>query len=173
MINMTTLYPFKSKYHTTSDFREQIAVLYAGRIADDSIDLLRSYINIGHAGAVGFDSSNPAKDTDESWERIDCMIEQDHAIGIFHTHPMGCVDFSGQDWRMMKAFAMTYGKKYLWYGMQACEENLAHFVCLHMLQNQVICYDYHYIKTQPDDMIIRLPLPPKITHNNGILRLFV
>lgn len=166
------LNPLDEQYHDlTKEFREQIAVLYFGGLdrEHEHILLLRSYVRVCLPGAASFDASRPGADSAESWEYINSMMEKNHVVGVFHTHPPGVVDFSGQDWSSMRAFARANGKKYIWYGVQSLGHPSAHFVCMNMLAGRVICHDYGFITSSDYDTVIPLKLPQKVLSADGML----
>jgi hypothetical protein len=163
--------PIDPRYHqhnAPKGFREQLAVLYFGSITEDKVHLIRSYLRVGLSTATSFDPERPGADSAASWQLIDRMIEEEQVCGVFHTHPPGIHDFSGQDWASMRAFAVANGKRYLFYGVQALDHEMSHFVCLNMLGGRVFVYDYGW---HPDDLgakVITLPLPPKFKFENDV-----
>lgn len=159
------------EYHTLDGkFREQIAVLYLGQVNEEegTVTLVRSYRNICLSGAASFDPEKPGADTLKAWQVIDDMIENEGVVGVFHTHPAGVHDFSEHDVMTMKGMAKSNGSRLLWYGVQAADMPVAHFVCMNMNAGQVFSFDYGRIKSSPDELVITLPLPIRVTNQDGI-----
>jgi hypothetical protein len=158
------LNPMDKQYHDWRKFREQIAVLQIAGIDErtETIHLFRSYVGVGLPGQVGFDTDRPGYDTSVGWENIDKRIEEDGVRGVFHTHPQGFHDFSEKDWTTMYAFALTYGDRHLWYGVQSADHDVAHFVCLRMIGSNVFCFDCGWVKSDPGSHLVSLPVPIKI-----------
>lgn len=165
------LNPFQPQYHTAENFREQLAVLYFAGISNERINLLRSYVRVGLPGMTSFDKERPGADSLQSWQIIDEMIEKEGVCGVFHTHPPNVDDFSAQDWESMRAFALANGKKYLFYGVQAAEKYnrlMTHFVCLNAVNGSVFVYDCGCFSMNPSEVLISLPLPPKVESDNNM-----
>lgn len=163
-----TLYPLDMQYHKSDCFREQLAVLYYDGIYDDMdygphIKVMRSFISVGSAGASGFSDDYQSAD---AWVKADNMIENERVCGVFHTHPVGFDTFSSQDWRTMIAFAKTYGKRYLWYGVQPLDGQ-SQWVCLNMIDHKVFKYHFGTLKVHILDKVLLLPIPPKIKISDG------
>ena len=152
--------PINSFYNSVDTFREQVAVLYSGGVENNQIKAIRSWVNICGSGCAGFDVNSPTEDTQEGWRWIDQKIEEEGVIGIFHTHPPGLSYFSEQDNNMQVGFAQTYGKKFLWHGVQSVDQDVALIKCFHMPEApRVACYDFGHILSSLDDAVILLPLP--------------
>lgn len=162
--------PIEDRFHNTDDFREQIAALFLGGINEEeqTITLLRSYQFTCLPGQASFDKDRPGANSLSSWEYIENLIDNQGAMGTFHTHPSGVDDFSGPDWSSMVGFAKATGNKYLWHGVQSITSPYAHFSCLHMINHRVFCYDCGQIASDPRSPVVTLPLPPKVDVSNGM-----
>lgn len=157
------------EFHKRDQFREQLAVFYVGNISDGEVTLLRSYLNVCLPGMASFDPERPGSDTLEGWKRIDNLIENQGVRGVFHTHPPGAGGYSGTDWTSMRAFAKAYGSRPLWYGVQVAGEAACHLVCLYMVNRQTFCFNYGMVVSDPADLTITVPLPPKIEQKQDML----
>ena len=150
------------QFHQTGNFREQLAVLYMDGIhANTHVKVIRSYISVGLPGSVGFDNNDNGWGSTEMWNKVDNMIEKEGVCGVFHTHPTGFDTFSSLDWQTMIAFAKTYGKRYLWYGIQEVSSNHEQWVCLNMLSHKVFRYHFDF-NSSVNDKVLLLPLPPRV-----------
>lgn len=158
------LNPLKLEFNEPGNFREQIAPIYIGSVGDEVIQLVRSYDRVCLPGLASFDTDKPGSDSAAGWEYINDIIDNHKGCGVFHTHPPRVDTFSGRDWMTMRAFALANGKKYLWYGVQACDSPTAHFICMNMLGGKIFCYDYGQVFSRPDDIAVNLPLPMKIEY---------
>ncbi len=163
--------PLRKEYHTSSEnFREQIAVLYATRVSDTEVHLLRSFVGVGSPGLVSFDPENPGADTEAAWKFIDNAIENDGVRGVFHTHPPDAYNFSSTDFRTQRGLARTYGEKMLWHGVQQCPRYTSSpfmpfsgFSCMHMVAGKIFRYEYH-VEDHLDDPVIVLPMPKPVQY---------
>lgn len=157
--------PLDHSYHAgEGGFREQMSVLYlAGETDDGYIKLIRSFVALGTSGMSGFDANMPGVDTAEGWQRLDSLIENSGVRGTFHTHPPGGHHFSPKDWESMDALAKANGPRYIFHGVQSVDAQTAHFVCMHMIRHQVLCYDYGWHVSDINDPVLLLPAPPSVS----------
>ena len=155
-------------YHNRESFKEQLAVLYWAGIDNNQVKLIRSFVNVCQPGSASFSFDHPGQDLSDGWNWIDDQIENENVWGTFHTHPFAAVGFSEDDRLAYRGFAKTYGHKYLWHGVQACENSVAHFVCTHMIGGRaVIIYNYPPFYSDLDDPVILLPMPPALSLVDG------
>ncbi len=159
------IHPISHAYHAgEGGFREQMAVLrVTGETDDGHIKLVRSFVGTGTSGACGFDSTYPGMDTATGWQLLDSLIENSGVRGAFHTHPPGAHDFSPKDWESIDALAKANGPRYMFHGVQAVDAQTAHFICIHMIRHQVLCYDYGWHASDINDPVLLLPAPPSIS----------
>lgn len=156
--------PFQEEFHNVSGFREQIGIMYPSGIAGDHLKMMRSWIHVCEPGSAGFDPANPGKDDSlEGWKILDDMIENDSVLGICHTHPPGMIEFSDQDHRAQVGLAKANGKKYIWHVVHSVSADIARVLCCHMVNGQVIFYDFGKIECDASDPVVLVPLPPQIS----------
>ncbi len=162
------LEPINKKAHTRENFKEQIAVLYFAGQTENEVTLLRSLVQVCQPGLASFDDIDPGADTFESWILIDQLIECHDVVGIFHTHPPYCSDFSSQDIAAQNGLAKSNGRKKIWHGIQPWDYPVGKslFVCTWMLHGRVFRCVYDLITDDLKNPVIRLPQPYDILWND-------
>jgi len=164
------LKPVDPKFHTNNGFREQVALLFYFGTVNDRVILGRSFISVGTPGAVQYDSDSPGQDTLRGWQYIDKMIETENVAGVFHTHPPGMSAFSGQDRTVQHGFAMSYGDRPLWYGVQAQGRDESVCCCLYMKAGTVFRFNFGSMYDFLSNPTLVLPIPPllEVPHSGMI-----
>ncbi len=143
--------PLNKEAHATI-FKEQVAVLHPAGFDGDNLFVVRSWYKVGEHSTV-----------DAGFEWLDDKIESGEVVGVFHTHPSSCNGFSPQDDIMQRSFAKTYGKRLLWHGVQAYNEDYFTLRCVHMLvPGYVMTYNFGTIESDIHDNVLSLPLPSSI-----------
>lgn len=158
------------KYNTVKNFKEQIFSLVSTGYWNNYIKILRSHILTCQSGSASLDKDNPGADSAKAWANMDSLIDQG-VLGFFHTHPSGFHDFSNQDARLIKSLAMSNGEKFIWHGVQCCDDKKAHFICANYVNGQVFIHDLGWFDSDLNDPIVLLPLPIQFTDFNGIIRI--
>lgn len=148
-----------NEFHSAGSFREQVALLFYLGVVNDKVILGRDFIGVGTAGSVQYDHNNPGQDTLQGWKYIDNMIETENVAGVFHTHPEGFTDFSDQDRTVQEGFAMTYGSRPLWYGVQSLGYPKMTVCCLYMRQGTIFRFNFGEISHSVLNPLIVLPIP--------------
>ncbi len=162
------------EFHCASNFREQVAVLFPAAFYDGNLVAHRSFLHSCLPGRASFDAEKPGEDTLAGWQYIDGMIDDHGVCGMFHTHPSGCIDWSGEDKRLIHGFAKAHGKKILWHVMQPLDHPSARCVAAHMpINGHVVIYDFGYVESSPTDTAIVLPAPPAWEHECDIHTLHI
>lgn len=165
--------PLNGSFHSSSNFREQLCVLYPDGIWIDGdgfqyVKMIKSLVAVCKPGLASFDPDNPGADSLKSWTILDDFVEKHGVRGFYHTHPPGIKEFSGLDERFQTTIAQANGKRCIWHVVQACGELDARVVCFNMINgNLVIKYDFGFIEMKPSDFVLLLPLPYRIDKENG------
>jgi len=150
----------QSEFHVPEDFREQIAVLVLLHESDYYVTVRRIWMYVCRHSLASFDPNNPGVDTSEGWEWIDNAIENEDVVGICHTHPPGCTEFSSQDRAVQRGFAKANGKKLLWHTMQACGSKYLRVICASMpIPPYVFLHDFGEIESNVNETVLQLPKP--------------
>jgi len=145
-------------------FKEQVATLHPAGTDGDNLFVIRSWYGVGLHSTV-----------DASWDYLEDKILKGEVIGIFHTHPPGCSCFSSTDETMQSGFAKAFGRRLLWHGVQAADADFCTLKCMQMVTPGVIMtYDFGRMKSDIQDEVLILPLPPKIDvqHAKGKTKYF-
>lgn len=150
-----TINPLNKDCHSSRDFKEQVAILHPAGLDGDRLFVVRSWYKFGEHSTV---------DAEFTW--LDDKIDSGEVVGIFHTHPPACSGFSSQDETMQKSFAMTYGKRLLWHGVQALNDDYFTLRCIHMFTpGKIMIYNFGTVMSDIHDNVLSLPLPPSIEDN--------
>ncbi len=163
--------PMDQEFHQRNNFREQLFSLYFVGVHEEEGEtyakLIRSHIRTCQPGAASCDRDNPGADTPKAFAHMDDLIENHRVRGFFHTHPLGMDKHSGQDDKLHKGFAQTYGPRLLWHGVQSVDSKYAWWICAHMIGSHTIIHELGFIPSDLGDPVVLVPMPPKFeTHKN-------
>jgi len=157
------------QYHAADNFKEQIALLYPAKMYGEIV-LIRTFAYVCDPGSASFDPDHPGSDSFTAWDEMDSFIENQGVCGFFHTHPLCCSQWSGQDIRTQNGLAKANGTKIIWHGVQPTyhphDDNKykpkSEFTCCWMDHGRVFRYNYGAVEDDLDNPVIRLKMPPHI-----------